>query len=202
MDVLESRPYRVLLAFTNLLLLNLAWALTSLPVITLVPATAAMFGVVRDWRRGDEPTILPAFVRHLRANFRQAFGIGLLWLVTLAALFLDYRLVGELPAAAQFAAVVVLALATAAFAATSVYLFPVMVGYHARWWVVIRNSFLLGISQLHTTFAALLVVAAVAFLATRAPITLMVSASAAAYLIHAICSRGLDRAQRMKSTAT
>ena len=61
------------------------------------------------------------------------------------------------------------------------YLFPVMVGYHARWWAVIRNSFLLGISQLHTTVAALLVVAAVAFLATRVPITLMVSASAAAY---------------------
>jgi uncharacterized membrane protein YesL len=202
MDVLESRPYRVMLAFTNLLLLNLAWALTSLPVITVVPATAAMFGVVRDWRRGDEPNILPAFVRHLRANFRQAFGIGLLWLVTLAVLFLDYRLVGELATGAQIPAVVVLALGTAAFAATSVYLFPVMVGYHARWWVVIRNSFLLGISQLHTTVAALLVVVAVAFLAARIPITLMVSASAAAYLIHAICSRGLDRVERMKTTAT
>jgi uncharacterized membrane protein YesL len=202
MDVLESRPYRVMRALTNLILLNMAWALTSLPLITLVPATAAMFGVVRDWRRGDEPSILPAFVRHLRANFRQAFGIGLLWLVTLAVLFLDYRLVRELPAGAQFPALVVLALAAAAFAATSVYLFPVMVGYHARWWAVIRNSFLLGISQMHTTLAALLVVAAVAFLAVRLPITLMVSASAAAYLIHAICSRGLERVQRMKSTAT
>ena len=78
------------------------------PIITLVPATTAMFGVVRDWRRGDEPSILRAFVRHLRANFRQAFGIGLLWLVTLAVLFLDYRLVRELPAGAQFPALVVL----------------------------------------------------------------------------------------------
>ena len=148
------------------------------------------------------PASSAAFVRHLRANFRQAFGIGLLWLVTLVVLFLDYRLVRELPAGAQFPALVVLALAAGAFAATSVYLFPVMVGYHARWWTVIRNSFLLGISQLHTTVAALLVVAAVAFLAIRVPITLMVSASAAAYLIHAICSRGLERAQRIKSTAT
>ena len=108
---------------------------------------------------------LPAFVRHLRANFRQAFGIGLLWLVTLAVLFLDYRLVrapaGGQPRPRRAGA------GAAAFAATSVYLFPVMVGYHARWWAVIRNSFLLGISQLHTTVAALLVVAAVAFLATE-----------------------------------
>ncbi len=57
MEMLESRAYRLALGFTRLILLNLAWAVTSLLLVTFIPATAAMFGVVREWRRGDVPNV-------------------------------------------------------------------------------------------------------------------------------------------------
>ncbi len=57
-------------------------------------------------------------------------------------------------------------------------------------------------SQLHTSIAAIAVLAAMGFLAVRLPVTLMVVPSGAAYLVHAICSRGLRRVERLKSTAT
>ncbi|MGI9049327.1 MAG: DUF624 domain-containing protein, partial [Rubrobacteraceae bacterium] len=51
MNVLDSRLYRWLEVFTNLLILDLIWLVSCLPVITIYPATTAMFGVTRDWVR-------------------------------------------------------------------------------------------------------------------------------------------------------
>ena len=198
----ESRAYRFALGLSRLILLNLAWAVASLPVVTFIPATAAMFGVVREWRRGDEPNIFPSFVRHFRANFRQAFGIGLLWLLTAVVLVLDYRLAGQLPGPAQLPFLVLTTIIAIAFAMTSVYLCPVMVEYQADWKTLIRNSFLISLSQFHTSVAALAVVAVGGFLGLRLPLTLLIVPSGVAYLVHAICSRGSRRVERMKSTAT
>ena len=69
MEMFETRTYRFMLGLSRLILLNLAWAVASLPVVTFIPATAAMFGVIREWRRGDEPSVFPRFVHHFRANF-------------------------------------------------------------------------------------------------------------------------------------
>ena len=198
----ESRAYRFALGLSRLILLNLAWAVASLPVVTFIPATVAMFGVVREWRRGDEPNVFPSFVRHFRANFRQAFGIGLLWLITAVVLVLDYQLAGQLPGPAQLPFLVLTTIVVIAFALTSVYLCPVMVEYQADWKALIRNSVLISLSQLHTSVAALAVVAGGGFLGFRLPLTLLVVPSGVAYLVHAICSRGLRRVERMKSTAT
>ena len=160
-------------------------------MVTFVPATAAMFGVVREWRRGDEPNIFPSFVRHFRANFRQAFGIGLLWLLTARGARPRLPPGRQLPAGAQFPAFLVLAHGRHRLRRHLGVLFPVMVGYEADWRALIRNSFLIfaqstahlrrrprgggrwGISRL------------------RLPLTLLVVAERrVAYLIHAICSRG------------
>ena len=52
--MLEGRFYRRLETVTNYFLLNVLWLLACLPIITLYPATAAMFAVIRGWiaRRG------------------------------------------------------------------------------------------------------------------------------------------------------
>lgn len=57
-----GRAHRLLEVFINLLLLNLLWLLACLPVLTIYPATAAMFGVVRIWvRQGDQGIVRPFF---------------------------------------------------------------------------------------------------------------------------------------------
>jgi uncharacterized membrane protein YesL len=202
MEMFETRTYRFMLGLSRLILLNLAWAVASLPVVTFIPATAAMFGVIREWRRGDEPSVFPRFVHHFRANFRQAFGIGLLWLLTALVLVLDYRLADQLPGAAVLPFLVLTTMFAIAFALTSVYLFPVIVEYEADWKNLIRNSLLISLSQLHTSIAALAVVAGGGFLALRIPLTLLIVPSGVAYLIHAICSHGLRRVEQLKSTTT
>jgi uncharacterized membrane protein YesL len=202
MEMFESRRYRAMERITNLMLLNAAWLVASLPLITMFPATAGLFGAVRDLQLGVERGVLNSFWRHLRENFRQALAIGLVWCATGALLLFDYLLLGDLPAQLQLPLFVIFSLATAAFFLTSVYLFPVMVGYRNDWKTVIRNSFFVSISQLHTSIACLLMLFAAGFLAAQLPLTLLLTASSTAYLVHAVCAHGLRRVEGIKDTST
>ena len=198
----ESRRYRAMERITNLMLLNAAWLVASLPVVTVFPATAALFATVRDLQRDSGGGVLASFGRHLLANFRQALAVGLVWLAAGAVLLFDYLLLDQLPTPLQLPFFVIFSLGAVAFCFTSVYLFPVLVGYQNEWKSVIRNSFVVSISQLHTSLACLLIVFAAGFLAAQLPITLLLTTSTTAYAVHAVCARGLRRVEGIRAHVT
>jgi uncharacterized membrane protein YesL len=202
MEMFESRRYRAMERITNLMLLNAAWLVASLPLVTIFPATAGLFGAVRDLRRDADVGALASFWRHLRENFRQAMLIGLVWYAIGSVLLFDYLLLGDLPAPLQLPLFVIFSLGTAGFVLTSVYLFPVMIGYRNDWKSVIRNSFLVSVSQLHTSIACLLVILAAGFLAAQLPLTLLFTTSVTAYLVQAVSAYGLHRVERIHNTST
>src|SRR5829696_910264 len=129
---MTARIYRVLEVFTDLVYLNLLWLVACLPVVTIAPSTAAMFGVVRGWIRGkDTPT-----TREFFSLFRENFGRSL------AAVFAaDFLLVGQMESFRRPLYAVFFAFAFLYVSAT-VYLFPVMVNYELDWKGVIKNSLL------------------------------------------------------------
>ena len=202
MEMFESRRYRAMERITNLMLLNAAWLVASLPLVTIFPATAGLFGAVRDLQRDADKGVLASFWRHFRDNFRQGLAIGFVWCGCAAVLLFDYLVLGDLPAALQLPLFLIFALGTAAFVLTSVYLFPVLVGYRNDWRSVIRNAFVVSITQLHTSIACVLMILATGFLAAQFPISLLFATSATVYLIQAVCAHGLHRVERMLNTST
>ncbi|UOK56143.1 YesL family protein [Bacillus sp. OVS6] len=52
---------RALAAVGNYCLLNLLWIVFSLPIITVFPATVAMFGILKEWSNGSEQPVLSTF---------------------------------------------------------------------------------------------------------------------------------------------
>ena len=202
MEMFESRPYRAAERLTDFLLLNAAWVLLSLPLLTLFPATAALFATVRDMQRGIDQNVLVAFWRYLRENFRQALAIGLLWWCAVALLLFDYVALDQVPDRFQLPLLIVFSLGAAIVVLTTIYLFPVMVGYRTDWRAVLRNSFLISISQFHTSIVCLLLVFLIGFLAAQIPLTLLLTASVTAYLVQAACSRGLRRVEQIRGTTT
>lgn len=202
MEMFESRGYRAMERLTDFLLLNAAWVLFSLPLLTLFPATAALFATVRDMQRGNDQSVLWAFWRYLQENFRQAFAIGLLWWCAVALLLFDYVALDQVPSSSRLPLLIVFSLGAASVVLTSTYLFPVMVGYRADWKAVLRNSFLISIMQFHTSIVSLLLIFLIGFLAAQIPLTLLLTASVTAYLVQAVCSRGLRRIEQIRGTTT
>ena len=177
MNILESRWYRVLEVCTNFLYLNLLWLLCSVPVVTLPAATAAMFGVVREWAKGREPGVTGSFFSLFRDNFRQSTWLGLLWAVIGVVLVMDLMVIRGMGTPAREALSVVLLLVGFIYLFTSVYLFPVIVNFDARWTEVLRSSLLFSMTGPLMTLACLAVFAAAVIAFLVFPLSVFVSGS-------------------------
>jgi uncharacterized membrane protein YesL len=189
MNVLDTRVYRWLEVATDFFLLNLMWLVACLPVVTIFPSTAAMFGVVRDWVRKKEGSLTRTFIARFKENFGQSLLIGVVWTVFGVALVLDFLVASQL---SYWPAVVmksVLVLASSVYAFGSVFLFPVMVHYDTDWKTVIKNSLLLSIGRLPTTIVCLVFVVVTAGLTVVFPFMMIITGSITAYFIYRLCDR-------------
>jgi uncharacterized membrane protein YesL len=159
------------------------------PVVTIFPSTAAMFGVVRDWSRQKEGGLVRAFASRFRENFAQSLLVGVLWTLFGTALVLDFFVAGRLSFVPGVIMKSLLVLATVLYASASVFLFPVMVHYEMGWKALLKNSLLFSIGRLPTTAACLLFVAVVAGLTAILPVLILITGSVTAYAVYGLCGR-------------
>ena len=189
MNLLDSRVYRWFEVATDFFLLNLMWLVACVPVVTIFPSTAAMFGVVRDWSREKEGGLMRAFASRFRENFAQSLLIGVLWVLFGTALVLDFFVAGRLSFVPEVVMKSLLVLATILYASTSIFLFPAMVHYEMSWKALLKNSLLFSIGRLPTTAACLLFLAAVAVLTAILPVLILITGSVTASVIYGLCGR-------------
>ena len=189
MSILDTKAYQWLERATDFFLLNLLWLVACVPVVTIFPSTAAMFGVVRDWVRGKETGVFGVFVLRFRQNFRQSLAVGVLWTLFGGALFLDFLIADGLPAGPQVVMRFLLVLATILYALASVFLFPVMVHYDTRWTAVPKNALLLAVGRLPITLLCLAMAVGATALTFFVPLLLVVTPSVAAYAVYRLCDR-------------
>src|SRR5689334_465230 len=89
MRILDSRFYRVAEVATNFLMLNLLWLVVALPVVTLFPATTALFGVLRTWEEREGAGVVGPFFATFRDKFWQSQLIGVAWAAIGVVLVVD-----------------------------------------------------------------------------------------------------------------
>ena len=193
MNILDTRVYRWLEVATDFFLLNLMWLVACLPVVTIFPSTAAMFGVVRDWVREKEGSLVGTFVTRFRENFRQSLLVGVVWTVFGVALFLDFLVASQLSFGVEVVLKSVLVLASTLYAFGSVFLFPVMVHYETDWKTVLKNSLLIAIGRLPTTVMCLVFVVVMVGITVVVPFLLIITGSITAYVVYRLCDREFNK---------
>jgi uncharacterized membrane protein YesL len=199
MGFVNSRLYRALDVFGSLFLLNLLWLALCVPLVTAFPATAAMFAVVRDWARDGGDYSLGRFFHHLRANFAQSLGIGILWVVLGGILAADFIALEATGTSLRLPLRALLGLVTVPYIFASIYLFPVMVNYEFDWRAVIRNSFFIAFAQLGTTLLCLVIIVLITILFLILPVTVLMAGSVTAYLLYIMCQRAFQRIEALKN---
>lgn len=194
-----GRIYRILEVFANLVYLNFLWLVACLPVFTAPVSTTAMFGVVREWVRGDEPPVARRFISLFRENFRRSLLVGAVWVVIGAVLAADFYLTGQMDLLRRPLYVVFFALALI-YAFASVYLFPVMVNYEVAWTGVLKNALLFPLASPLTALQCLLVVGVAAFVTATLPISILISGSVTAYATYFFCDKSFRRIESVKNS--
>lgn len=87
----DSKFMQAVSRFADIVVLNLLFLLTSLPIFTVGAAGAAMYTLTFRMLRGREEPIVKSYFRAFRANFRQGTALWLLFLLAAvpALVYLD-----------------------------------------------------------------------------------------------------------------
>lgn len=148
----ESVFYRIITIFTHFFIANVLWLLLCLPILTIFPATSALFGTVRKWsKEGFEGGYFLIFFQQLKEHFKKSFVLGLFWTLAGVILYLDFSIITQLDFVGRNIVVAMIFFIVAIYLLTTIYLFFVIVNYELSIIHILKNSLLLSISHLHYT---------------------------------------------------
>ena len=88
---MDSPLMRFLTKIADLMVLNILFCVTSIPLITIGASWTALYSVTLNMVRDEEGSVSRSYFRSFRQNFRQATLLWLGVLVVLALLVLDIR---------------------------------------------------------------------------------------------------------------
>lgn len=191
MNFMNGRFFRVLEVLVNFFLLNLIWLISCLPLVTIFPATAAMFAVSRQWILHHDDSVFRAFFKHFKANLKQSFVIGILWTGFAFILYMNFLLLTEMEAI-KFVLLLFVMLCTCVLLLTTVFLFPVMVHYDLRVFDIVKNAFMLAIGFLPKSLLGIGVIVGIFLLFIWQPFTIFISFSLGCYAIFHISKKVFD----------
>ncbi|MBT2722169.1 YesL family protein [Bacillus sp. ISL-46] len=197
MNFMNSKVYSTFEVVCNLFLLNLLWLLMSLPVVTIFPATAAMFGVVRQSVLYKDSSVFTSFFRYFKENFKQSFLLGILWLTFAYIFYSDYKFIYGLGSIRNVLLPVLLFVGVL-YTFTTVFLFPVMVHYKTNWRVLLKNALFFSLLHFPITLLGLVILVATAVIAMALPITGFIIFSISAYWIFSLCNRVFRKIEQVK----
>jgi len=193
MKFLNSGFYQTINTISNFFLLSLLWLLMCLPVLTIFPATAGMFAVVREWLTKKNTHLFSLFFRYFKENFKQSLFLSFIWALCLVILIVDFMFTKQLPPTMKLLFLMILFIAGTLFTFTSIFLFPVMVQYNSNVTRLIKASFLLSIGNFPLTLLCMVILGLIISAAFFYPISIFLSISVGAYTIYAICNRAFHK---------
>lgn len=183
----------------NAFIMNLLWLVVCLPILTIFPATTALFAVVREWQKENDIKVFSSFFRHFKANFKQSFVLGILWIVFTFLLIGDFLITNQMQSNLKYVLFALFFLLSIFYLFASITIFPVIVHYRLSWKDAIKNAMLLSIGNPHFVLLSLLLIAGTVVLIFKFPAASMVAFSIAAYLIYALVSKAFHKEKKVQT---
>lgn len=157
---MDSPLMRFLTKIADLMVLNILFCVTSIPLITIGASWTALYSVTLKMVRDEEGSVSRSYFRSFRQNFRQATLLWLGVLVVLALLVLDIRVLNGMAGgtAPGLLGVGVEILALLGIMVLQ-YLFPSLARFEASLADTLKNACMMALAHLPKT--ALMTAAAV-----------------------------------------
>lgn len=92
--VIDSPVMRFLARIGDLIVLNLIFVISCIPVITAGTALSALYGVAMRLVRGEEPSVVREYIKAYKMNFKEATAAFAVLAAAGALLLADFRLIG------------------------------------------------------------------------------------------------------------
>ncbi|MGE8203795.1 YesL family protein [Heyndrickxia sp. NPDC080065] len=143
----QNKFFRVLELITNYAYLNILWFFFSLPVITIFPATIAMFQVIHKWSKDEETSILQSFFHYFKKDCKKGIIIGGIMIFIIAALVGDFFIILELKNPWQSILLPVLIIITLLYFMMMLYFFLLFMRFNTSMKHLLSMAFVLSIRR-------------------------------------------------------
>lgn len=154
MHSIFSPDSKIMLALTglaDLMILNLLFVATCIPVFTIGAASSALYTVCFRMIRQEEGHIISGYLRSFRENFRQGTGIWLILLLLAAVGALNLGWLDSIGGLMQTVMRLLTVMVLAILAFIHAYVFPLQSQFRNTVKVTLSNAFLLSIGHLPRT---------------------------------------------------
>lgn len=149
---MDSPLMRFLTKIADLMVLNILFCVTSIPLITIGASWTALYSVTLKMVRDEEGSVSRSYFRSFRQNFRQATLLWLGVLVVLALLVLDIRVLNGM---AEGTAPGLLRVGVEILALLGImvlqYLFPSLARFEASLADTLKNACMMALAHLPKT---------------------------------------------------
>ncbi|MFS0862134.1 YesL family protein [Fredinandcohnia sp. 179-A 10B2 NHS] len=200
MRFLNSKFYSIAETLTNFFFLNIIWLVMCLPIFTIFPATAAMFGVIRQWIINKDTSVFRTFFKMFKENFKHSFIIGTTWMIYLGVATIDYLVINQWDSYVKTIIVAVLLAIGLLLSLVSIRVFPMMVHFNLPLSGLIKNSFSFSLLYLPTTLLMIIILAVMMASLYFAPITFLFIFSLTAYIIYYLCHKEFTRLEQLPNS--
>lgn len=201
---LRDRLANAYIATIPLIILNVLWFITSLPLITAIPATAALFYATNHLAHG-RPADWRTFFEGFRLYFRSSWLWGLLNIVITAALVSNFVYYSFQEVTWTEVARIIVLIIAFLWLATQIYTFPMMIEQEQpRLRQALRNSLVLIIKRPLFAIGATLLIGIIAIGTTLIiqPAWMVITASFCAYLANQATVSSIAKITSPKDTTS
>ena len=148
----DSKFMQVLSRVTDLILLNILFLITCLPVFTIGAAASAMYTLCFRMMREEEGGIVKPYFRAFRENFKQGTAIWLILLLAVLPALFYFDRVFQMESMVRYAGLFFLLIAAAGLL-TMGYVFPWISQFENKTGQALQNALILSITNLPRSIA-------------------------------------------------
>lgn len=147
----DSRFAQFLIRLCDLILLNVVYLLTCLPLFTIGAATAALYDTVFRMDTEREGKLMATYFHSFRENFRQGTAVWLLLVVYGIATWMNMNIFSDMGGGFGYGLFVLSMVIVVIGLFVAAYVFPLMSRFQYKTGALLQNSLLLSVLYLPRT---------------------------------------------------
>jgi uncharacterized membrane protein YesL len=154
---LDGKFFSIMSKIADLIILNIIYCLCCVPIITIGPATTALYYVTLKMVKNEESYIIKSFFKSLKDNFKQGFAIGLILIVALGIIVGDIYIMLSWETKYKIIFIVIFIFLLVVWSFTTIYIFPLLATFENTIKQTFKNAFLMSIRHLPKTVALFII---------------------------------------------
>lgn len=155
---MENGFFTTLGKIVDIIILSIIWFLICIPIITIGPATTALYYTTVKVLRRERGYLMREFFRSFKSNFKMGSLAGIIIIAVFLVLYFDRNFALTIEGTKGFVLLSVFNAMMVLLACVTIYIFPILSRFKMKFFQLFKTSLFMSIKHLPTTIVLLVIV--------------------------------------------